>query len=242
MGLDLGPESFFDLEGLDSCGEVSRLFREFFEVRYVWEVLGGRLEGFLGTLVEGCRIHSLVPEGVHLLGDRIYIGEEVVLEPGVVIQAPAWVGRGVVLRSHAYVRGCSLLMEGSLVGHATEVKGSVLLPGAQAPHFNYVGDSVLGRGVNLGAGCVLSNLKNLSSSEVILRIEGREFATGLRKFGSILGDGVKTGCNSVLHPGVLMGRGGVVYPNVSLRKGYYPPGSLVKLRQVLEVELVRGDG
>jgi len=118
----------------------------------------------------------------------------------------------------------------SLVGAHSEVKGSILLPNAKAPHQNYVGDSILGRRVNLGAGTILSNVKNVGR-EVTFHHDGTVVHTGLRKFGAILGDDCKTGCNTVLNPGVLLGPGCVTYPNATLRGGYYPAGTLVKVRQ-----------
>jgi len=111
------------------------------------------------------------------------------------------------------------------------------------PHFNYVGDSILGHRINLGAGTKLSNLTLVSEKDALTRqrpsiklaIEGEEIDTGLAKLGAILGDDAQTGCNSVLNPGCLIGRNTLVYANVSLRKGYYPPHSLIKLRQSIEI-------
>ena len=102
-----------------------------------------------------------------------------------------------------------------MVGHASEVKHSVLLPGAKAPHFNYVGDSVLGPDVNLGAGVKLSNLRN-DGGEVHTRVDGERFATGLRKFGAILGEGCQLGCNAVTNPGVVLGPRCMVMPNTTV--------------------------
>ena len=110
-----------------------------------------------------------------------------------------------------------------MVGHATEIKHSVLLPGAKAPHFNYVGDSVLGSGVNLGAGTKLSNLRN-DGGEVHLRHAGNRIPSGLRKFGAVLGEGTATGCNSVTNPGVVLGCNSVVWPNVTVT-GVHGPNS-----------------
>ena len=102
-----------------------------------------------------------------------------------------------------------------MVGHATEIKHSVLLPGAKAPHFNYVGDSILGAGVNLGAGTKLSNLRN-DGKEVHVRLNGQRSGSGLRKFGAILGEGCALGCNSVTNPGVVLGCNNTVWPNVTV--------------------------
>ena len=118
-----------------------------------------------------------------------------------------------------------------------------MLPYAHAPHFNYIGDSILGSNVNLGAGTKLSNLtvssiKNILTGKrpsIKITIKGKEYDTGLAKLGAILGDSVQTGCNSVLNPGCLISENSLVYANVSLRKGYYPPNHIIKLRQEIEI-------
>jgi bifunctional N-acetylglucosamine-1-phosphate-uridyltransferase/glucosamine-1-phosphate-acetyltransferase GlmU-like protein len=120
-----------------------------------------------------------------------------------------------------------------VVGHTSELKGVVLLNHSAAPHFNYVGDSILGNHVNLGAGTKLSNLK-IFPGNVRVKVGDDEYDSGLRKFGAILGDSAQTGCNSVLNPGTLIGRGSLVYPNANV-SGYVPPDSIVKLRQTLEI-------
>ena len=174
------------------------------------------------------------PAGVHLLGDRIAIAPGCRIEPGAVIVGPAILDEGVQIRTGAYIRQNVVLAAGSLVGAHSEVKGSILLPGAKAPHQAYVGDSILGRDVNLGAGTICSNVKNIGR-EVSFRAGGETIHTGLRKFGAILGDGCKTGCNTVLNPGVLMGPGSVTYTNASVRSGYYPAGTLIKVRQTQQL-------
>jgi len=195
----------------------------------VWAALGDRLKAYIEAWASW-DIRTELHPGVYLLGDRISIGEGCRIEPGAVIVGPAVIEDGVQIRTGAYVRENVILGEGSLVGAHSEVKGSVLFPGAKAPHQAYVGDSLLGRDVNLGAGTILSNVKNIGR-EVSFRAGGQVIQTGLRKFGAVLGDGCKTGCNTVLNPGVLMGPGSVTYPNATLRSGFYPPGTLIKVRQ-----------
>ena len=144
-----------------------------------------------------------------------------------------------MVRHGAYVRENVILFEDSIVGHATEIKNSVLLPGAHAPHFNYVGDSVLGHHCNLGAGTKLSNLTLISEKDsttgkrptIKIHIDNEIYDTGLAKMGAILGDGAQTGCNAVLNPGTLIGKNTLVYANMSVRKGAYPADSVLKLRQ-----------
>ncbi len=195
----------------------------------VWTALGSTLKAYLAAW-SAWSIDSELHAGVHLLGDKISIGGGCRIEPGVVIIGPAVIGEGVTIRTGAYVRENVILGRGSLVGAHSEVKASILFPGAKAPHQNYVGDSILGREVNLGAGTICSNVKNIGS-EVSFRTGGDLIKTGLRKFGAVLGDGCKTGCNTVLNPGVLMGKASVTYPNATLRSGFYPEGTLIKVRQ-----------
>jgi len=220
---DFAPNRFFDLD--DWPLGVRLLPTD----APVWSCLGQGLRRFFDEL-DGWDPAPEVPPGVHLLGDRIRIGRDVHIEPGAVIVGPAILEDGVSIRTGAYVREHVVLGAGSLVGAHSEVKGSVLLPGAKAPHQAYVGDSVLGRDVNLGAGTICSNVKNIGR-EVTFRVGSETVHTGLRKFGAVLGDGCKTGCNTVLNPGVLMGPGCVTYPNATLRGGFYPAGTLVKVRQ-----------
>lgn len=213
---------FFDLEGF-------RHRALFVTGEPVWNALGDTLGAYLAAW-DDWRHESELPAGVHVLGDSIRIGAGCRIEPGAVLVGPAILGPGVTIRTGAYVRSNVVLGAGSLVGAHSEVKGSILLPGAKAPHQAYVGDSILGRDVNLGAGTICSNVKNVGR-EVSFRHDGAVIHTGLRKLGAILGDGCKTGCNTVLNPGVLMGPGSVTYPNATLRSGLYPPGTLVKVRQ-----------
>ena len=219
---DFSFERFFDVgdfghQDLFGSGEAA------------WTALGDRLNAYLEAWLSW-EIRSELHPGVHLLGDHISIGEKCKIEPGAVIVGPAVIADGAQIRTGAYVRENVILGAGSLVGAHSEVKGSILFPGAKAPHQAYVGDSLLGRDVNLGAGTILSNVKNIGH-EVSFRAGGEVIHTGLRKFGAVLGDGCKTGCNTVLNPGVLLGPGSVTYPNATLRSGFYPAGTLVKVRQ-----------
>lgn len=237
MTLQLSPYDFFDLRAYPH----NELFAD---ITFVWEALP-RLQGYLQTLIgaKGHQIFGTVAEGAFVAPDQdIYIGPGAVVEAGALIAGPAYIGPGAQVRHGAYIRGNALIGAGAVVGHATEVKNSILLPGAHAPHFNYVGDSILGRGVNLGAGTKLSNLTVVSVKDAAtgqrptlkILIDGETFDTGLAKLGAILGDNVQTGCNSVLNPGVLIGPRSLVYANASLPKGYYPPDIIIKLRQTFE--------
>jgi NDP-sugar pyrophosphorylase family protein len=149
-------------------------------------------------------------KGPICIDDRASIGECVRIE------GPCYIGPNAEVRHGAYIRPNTWLCCDSVVGHASEVKHSLLLPGAKAPHFNYVGDSILGKDVNLGAGCKLSNLRNDGRSVLVRGLEEGIVDSGLRKFGAILGDGVAIGCNVVTNPGVIIGTNANIWPNLNI--------------------------
>ncbi len=228
----LRPEDFFDLSEPDTA--------VFFQgCAYVWQAIahiGAHIRRLVG---EGQTILGQVMPGAFLSDRPIYIAPGAIIEPGAYIVGPAYIGAGAVVRHGAYVREDVILLAGSVLGHASEAKNALFLPTAQAPHFNYVGDSILGHRVNLGAGTKLSNLGILSEKDrqtgkrpsIKLVIDGQEYDTGLAKFGAVLGDYAQTGCNAVLNPGCLVGAHTLVYANLSLRKGYHAANSIIKLRQ-----------
>lgn len=204
-------------------------FAESYDPSAPWSLLGDPIDAILKALPSS-RIDIKLSPDVHLLGDGIVIGAGTHIGPGAVIEGPIWIGRDVEIRPGAYLRGGVWIGDGAVVGTNTEIKCSILLPGAKAPHLNYVGDSILGTGVNLGAGTILSNFRHDGREVRVGRI-----GSGRRKLSSVLGDGVMTGCNCVLHPGVVVGRGTQIYPGVQLRSGIYPEKSIVKLRQELDI-------
>jgi NDP-sugar pyrophosphorylase family protein len=232
----LHPADFFDLND----GIAAQFFAG---CDFVWQALP-RLEQQIMMLTGGkVVIQGEVMPGAHI-GDRaIYIAAGARIEPGAFVMGPAYIGEGVTIRHGAFVRQNVVMLLGSTLGHASEAKHSLFLPQASAPHFNYVGDSILGHRINLGAGTKLSNVTLVSEKDALtgqrptikLSIEGEDFDTGLAKLGAILGDDAQTGCNSVMNPGCLIGRNTLVYANVSLRKGYYPPHSIIKLQQKNEI-------
>jgi UDP-N-acetylglucosamine diphosphorylase / glucose-1-phosphate thymidylyltransferase / UDP-N-acetylgalactosamine diphosphorylase / glucosamine-1-phosphate N-acetyltransferase / galactosamine-1-phosphate N-acetyltransferase len=217
--------------------------RRLFEgTSHVWDVLA-QLERHVARLVgDRQTILGRLMDGAHLSDRPVYLAEGATVEPGAYVLGPAYIGPGAVVRQGALVRENVILGEGCVLGHASEAKNSLFLPWAAAPHFNYVGDSILGRRVNLGAGTKLSNLTLASRRDPVtgrrptiqLVIGDQTVDTGLSKLGAILGDGVQTGCNAVLNPGCLVGPNTLVYPNVSLPKGYYPANIIIKLRQHIE--------
>jgi len=212
-------------------------FAAAFDPEAPWALLGEPLDAALARLPSAAIAVRLLPE-VHLAGDRIAIGRGARIHPGVVLEGPLYIGEDVEIRPGAYIRGGVWIGDGCVVGASTEIKRAILLPGARAPHLNYVGDSILGAGVNLGAGTILSNFRH-DGREVRIGTAGAgasaAIPSGRRKLGAVLGDGVLTGCNCVLHPGVVVGRETQLYPGVQLRSGVYPERSIVKLRQDLEV-------
>ena len=145
----------------------------------------------------------------------VIIQSGALIEPSTHFIGPCFVGSMAIVRHGAYVRENAWICSGALVGHCSEIKHSILLPGSKAPHFNYVGDSILGSNVNLGAGAKLSNLRN-DGTEVYLRLEESRIPSGLRKFGAILGEGCQLGCNAVTNPGTILGNDSVVWPNVTV--------------------------
>ena len=208
------PKSLFSLD--DIPDELTGLL----DVERVWQILE-RLDEFgerLRHRVEG-ELH-----GTALVSGALYLPEGAQVGPYAMIEGPVWLGPGAYIGHGAYVRGPSVIMAGARVGHASEVKRSVLLPGARAPHFNYVGDSILGRNVNLGAGVKIANFKTFGDG---IRMDDED--TGLRKLGAAIGDGVSIGCNAVLSPGTVIGSRTIVY-NGALVRGTIPADTVVKAR------------
>ncbi len=185
---------------------------------------GGLRISSAGREIEGA---SLLMAGAVFYGSDIRIGRGCLVEPGAMITGPALIGDRSEVRQGAYMRGNCLVGCGCVVGHATEVKNAVFLDGAKAGHFAYIGDSILGNRVNLGAGTRLANLR-LIPGEVRIRTGREMIATGLRKMGAVLGDGVQTGCNTVTNPGTLMGPRSLTLPNVTVESGFHASGSILR--------------
>ncbi len=228
------------IEPVDKYFDLERFpFRGLFDgVANVWETLSA-IKSYLAAYNE-YNIECAVPAGAWLANkDKIAVGEGTVIENGATITGPAIIGRDCVIRQGAYIRGNLVAGDGCVIGHTTEVKNSVFLNGAKAAHFAYVGDSILGVGVNLGAGTKLANFKiDTGERNVSLTIGGEVIATGLRKLGAILGDGAEIGCNSVTMPGTIIGKNTLVYPCVLLR-GIVGSGRIIKLRQQQNIEKKR---
>ena len=193
-----------------------------------WEPLH-HLKTFIEDFLKknGTRIPSNIPKDVILQGD-VYIEDDVLIESGTFIAGPTLIFKGAEVRFGGYIRGQVVVAEKAVVGHDSEIKHSLLLPGAKAAHFAYVGDSILGRNVNLGAGTKLANLKvDMGKASVKIRVGDTVHDTGLRKIGAVFGDNSSVGCNTVTNPGTLIGRETLGYA-VSSLSGYYPPHSIIK--------------
>lgn len=161
-------------------------------------------------------IETIVPEGAFLISpELISIGKGTLIEPGAYIKGPCLIGENCSIRQGAYIRGHFVCGDECVIGHATEVKNSIFLNRANAAHFAYVGDSILGNRTNLGAGTILANLR-FDGKNVSISIDGKKVDTGLRKLGALIGDGAQTGCHTVTNPGTILLKGGVTLPTQSV--------------------------
>jgi NDP-sugar pyrophosphorylase family protein len=203
---------------------------------YAWDALK-QLEPYIRSNLRPA-LHNQC-EGRAYIGNDVFIGEGTILEDGVMIKGPAIIGRNCQIRHNAYVREFVIIGDNCVIGNSTEIKHSILFNHAVAPHFNYVGDSILGHKAHLGAGVVLSNFK-LMAGNVIVEVDGKKVDTGLRKFGAMVGDEADIGCNTVLNPGSVIGRRSVIYPNTNWR-GVLPAHQIVKNRSALSIEPRTGE-
>lgn len=191
---------------------------EFRKYTYPWEILS-QIKRLIAEMLES------VPKGYRLIADGVLVADGVRIDESARIIGPAIIGRNTEIRPSAYLRGNVIIGEGCVVGNSTELKNCILMDGVAVPHYNYVGDSILGAGSHLGAGAVCSNLKS-DKENVVVRGK-KSYDTCLRKVGAFLGDGADVGCSSVLNPGTVVGKNTRVYPLTSLR-GVYPEESIVK--------------
>lgn len=192
---------------------------DFFENNeYPWEMLPKIKDLAKKIIAEGL-------EGYTLISDGVLVGENVKIYPTATIEGPTVIGSGTEVRPGAFIRGGVITGENCVIGNSSELKNCILLNKVQIPHYNYVGDSILGNKAHTGAGTICSNLKSDGKNVVV---HGDvEYETGLRKIGGILGDGADIGCGSVINPGTVIGKNTSVYPLTSLR-GVYPADCIVK--------------
>jgi NDP-sugar pyrophosphorylase family protein len=206
----------------------------------VWSALakiGSYLEQRLDS-VEGELIQGTVDERA-IVGDRVYIAPGATVEANAVINGPAWIGSGTTVRSGAYIRNNVIAGNDCVLGNSCEFKNCLLFNHCEVPHFNYVGDSILGYKGHLGAGVICSNVRLDRANVVVRDGESGHIDSGLRKFGAIVGDRTEVGCNTVLSPGSILGRDCIVYPCTSWQ-GVLTANSIVKTKQSQQVVERRG--
>ena len=163
------------------------------------------------------------------VGENVFIDEGTVIEPNAVIKGPCWIGKNCQIRSGSYIRENVILGDNVVAGNSSEFKNCIVFDNCEVPHFNYVGDSILGYKAHLGAGVILSNVR-LDRKEVTIRDGEKTIETGLRKFGAIIGDHAEIGCNSVINPGSIIGRNTIIYPLTNFG-GVLPASTILKNRQ-----------
>ncbi|HOP11688.1 MAG TPA: UDP-N-acetylglucosamine pyrophosphorylase [Oscillospiraceae bacterium] len=194
-------------------------------VEYPWEALD-KLKSFI------LEIGAFLPENEydHPQPD-VWIAKDAVIFGSAFVKGPCIIGHKTEVRQCAFIRGSALVGDGCVVGNSTELKNVILFDNVQVPHFNYIGDSILGYKAHMGAGAVTSNVKS-DKTDVVVKDGGECLATGRRKLGAILGDFVEVGCNSVLNPGTVIGRNTNIYP-LSCVRGVIPEGSIYKTGGVI---------
>lgn len=214
---------------METC-KISNLYnldetiaKDLFEgATYPWEVLP-KISAFILQLGS-----TLSEEEYEKIGEDVWIARSATVAPTAYIHGPAIIGKNAEVRHCAFIRGNAIVGEGAVVGNSTELKNVVLFNKVQVPHYNYVGDSILGYKAHMGAGSITSNVK--SDKKLVVVKDGRErIETGLKKFGAMLGDEVEVGCGSVLNPGTVVGRHSSIYPLSSVRE-VVPADSIYKKR------------
>lgn len=191
----------------------------FEKITYAWEVLP-RIKVYITELADG------LPEDFERIAENIWVGKGTTIENTAMIKGPTIIGYDCEIRHAAYIRGNAIIGNGAVVGNSTEIKNSILFDEAKVPHFNYIGDSVLGYQAHLGAGVILSNVKS-AKDQVKVKSDGENIETGLKKFGALIGDLVEVGCNSVLNPGTIVGPESNIYP-LTMVRGIVPAKGILK--------------
>lgn len=187
---------------------------------YPWEILP-KIENFILELGK-----TLNEEKYEKVGENVWIAKTATVAPTAYIKGPAIIGENAEIRHCAFIRGKAIIGEGAVVGNSTEVKNSILFNKALAPHYNYVGDTILGYKAHMGAGSITSNVKS-DKKLVVVKTETEKIETGLKKFGAMIGDEVEVGCGTVLNPGTVIGKNSNIYPLSSVRK-IVPANSIYK--------------
>ena len=189
-------------------------------LKFPWEVLP-KIKDFIIKLGE-----TLPEDRYERKGENIWIAKSARVFPSAYIAGPCIIDEDAEVRHCAFIRGSAIVGKGCVVGNSTELKNVILFNKVQVPHYNYVGDSILGFKAHMGAGSITSNVKS-DKTLVAVKSDGENIETGLKKFGAMLGDNVEVGCNSVLNPGTVVGRSTNIYPTSCVR-GYIPANSIYK--------------
>jgi len=203
----------------------------FDNVEHVWQALPTIATYLKFRLKPG--IHGRLV-GKPFISTAVFVGRGTVIEQGAMIKGPAWIGEGCEIRSGCYIRENVIMGNGVVAGNSSEFKNCLIFDEAQIPHFNYVGDSLLGHKAHLGAGVILSNVKLDKTEVTVVGADGKPVATGLRKFGAVIGDHAEIGCNTVISPGSLIGKNAIVYPGTQWR-GVLGENMIAKTRQQIEI-------
>ena len=210
------PDSLLDLDRTEH--------RVIFDnVSHAWEALA-KISTYLQFRLKPGIYGKVI--GKPFISGAVFIGQGTLIEHGAMIKGPAWIGEGCEIRNGAYIRENVVVGNGVVLGNSCEFKNCLIFDEAQIPHFNYVGDSILGHKAHLGAGAILSNVR-LDHTPVHVTASTGTVSTGLKKFGAIIGDRAEIGCNSVLSPGSIIGRDSIIYPGTSWR-GVLPENSIAK--------------
>lgn len=194
----------------------------FEDVTYPWEVLP-KINAFIKKIGE-----TLSEDEYEKCGEDVWIAKSAEIAPTAYIHGPAIIGKDAEVRHCAFIRGNAIVGEGAVVGNSTELKNVILFNKVQVPHYNYVGDSVLGYKAHMGAGSITSNVKS-DKTLVTVKTPDGSIETGLKKFGAMLGDNVEVGCGSVLNPGTVVGACSNIYP-LSMVREFVPANSIYKKR------------
>lgn len=218
MAEDIKIENLWDLSASLAGAYLARY-------KYGWEALSG-IADFIRELGP-----TLPADEYKRIADDVWVAHSAKIMPSASISGPCIIGHGTELRHSAFIRGSVLIGANCVVGNSCELKNSILFDHAQAPHFNYVGDSILGHYAHMGAGAITSNVKGDKSPIVVKGRDGNH-ETGLKKFGALLGDHAEIGCQAVLNPGTVIGARSRVYP-LTLVRGVVPADSILKSTDVV---------
>ena len=211
-------EKLFAKNLFDYSKSIARPLLE--TVEYPWEALP-KIKDFIIELGK-----TLDPEIYEQRGENIWVAKSATVYPSAYLGGPLIICEDAEVRHCAFIRGSAIVGKGAVVGNSTELKNSILFDGVQVPHYNYIGDSILGYKAHTGAGTITSNLKS-DKSLVTVMVKDEKVDTGVKKFGAMLGDYVEVGCNSVLNPGSVVGRNTSIYP-LSFVRGYVSANRIYK--------------